>query len=993
MRHFARIRYRDVYPGVDLVYYGAGGKLEYDVVLSAGAAKRQIEVAFEGAKRISTNANGDLDIVAGGATIRQLRPRVYQTMGGVRKPVEASYRVTASNRVQFALGKFDRSREVVIDPVIQYATYVGRSGQESVSGVAVDAAGNAYISGDTTSIDLSTGTVFQNSRAGDNDAFVAKVASNGTLIFISYLGGKAPDSALAIAADDSGNVFLCGVTFSADFPVKNAFREQFAGGQFDSFVAKLTSNGSQLTWATYLGGNGEEWADAIASDGSGGAWISGWTTSANFPLRKPFQGGPAGGGGDIFVSRINSSGLDLSYSTYVGGEGQDLAAGIAADDRGNVYVTGSTTSKFFPFVAAVQDKQGGLQDMFVFHLDTEKNDIVFATLLGGSGNDVGTRVAIDNAGYAYVTGYTQSPDFPVTRGAAQTTSRGMTEVFVAKIGRSRLAYSTLLGGNGEDWAGGIAVDAAGSAYVVGWTNSGNFPVRNGFQSAYLGGNASNQRYDATVTRISPGGDAVLYSSYLGGTGEDKAYGVALDRSGNVLVAGSTTSADFPSAVNAFGSATPGLYDGFVVRLSADSSVNFIGSTPSEVIVTARSSDTQIAPVTVALSGTAGATAFSAGSMVPWLKVSPESGTTPATLIVTVDPLQLTVGANTAEIVVQTGQNVLRIPVTINLTLAATITAITPGILVRGSSDVVISVTGGGFSPAAIVEINRAAVAARYIDSRTLSVTVPASLIVSEGTLSVVVSNPEGRSNTFSLQVASGGAVFAPSGVLNAASGLSGAIAPGELLDIRGTGFGADSPVTAVPADGFYSGVLAATRILFDGVSGPILFTASGRVHAVVPYSVAGRSSAQIVIESAGRQSAGVTVAVQAAAPALFTADSSGRGQAAAVNENGSGNSASNPAARGSVLVMYGTGQGLPSTQLTDGVIVNNAIRPILPVTVLIGGIPAVVEYAGSAPGLVAGVLQLNVRVPDLVAPGNSVPIVVFAGGFASPSSGVTVAVR
>ncbi|MBC7928441.1 MAG: SBBP repeat-containing protein, partial [Bryobacteraceae bacterium] len=201
VRHFGRVRYRDVYPGVDLVYYGAGGKLEYDVVLSAGADKRKIEVEFEGAKRVTTNASGDLDIVAGGATIRQLRPRVYQTIAGVRKPVEASYRVTASNRVQFALGKFDRSREVVIDPVIQYATYVGRSGQESVSGVAVDAAGNAYISGDTTSIDLSTGTVFQNSRAGDNDAFVAKVSPNGTILFISYLGGKAPDSGLAVAAD------------------------------------------------------------------------------------------------------------------------------------------------------------------------------------------------------------------------------------------------------------------------------------------------------------------------------------------------------------------------------------------------------------------------------------------------------------------------------------------------------------------------------------------------------------------------------------------------------------------------------------------------------------------------------------------------------------------------------------------------------------------------------------------------------------------------
>jgi uncharacterized protein (TIGR03437 family) len=995
VRQFAKIRYTNVHPGVDVVYYGSGGRLEYDVILAPGATHGPIEVAFEGADKISTDSRGDLLIEAGSAVIRQQRPHVYQLIDGSKKLVTAEYRVLTSNRIQFELGQFDPSRHLIIDPVIQYSTYLGKSGQDSAVSVAVDKSGNAFVAGETNSIDLAVGNPLQNYRSGDTDAFVAKINASGLLEFVTYLGGKKTDTGLGIALDPGGNVLLSGVTFSPDFPVKNPVQETFGGGEFDCFAAKINPNGTQLTWATFLGGSLNEWAPAIASDSKGGAWITGWTTSPDFPLRRPYQGGPAGGGGDVFVSRIAGSGPDLSYSTFVGGEGRDLGSGIAVDAHDIVYVTGGTTSSIFPFTKAVQERSGGGQDAFLFALDPEKNDLVFATLLGGSGDDLGTKVAADGSGNAYVAGYTQSPNFPVTRGAAQGSPGGMYDVFVAKVSAGSLGYATLAGGNGDDWPGGIVVDAAGSAYVAGWTNSGNFPTKNAFQTTYASGTQANARFDATVFRLSPGGDTFLYSSFLGGSGEDKAYGIAMDPSGRVVVAGSTTSRNFPSASNEFNAGSTATFDAFVARLSADATLNSVTASAAEVRIAARTGDPATAPVKVELRATGSPLSFSAGASVPWLRLSPESGTTPATLTVEVDRSQLQPGTNSAEITVHAGTSTLRIPVTIDVSLAPAITDITPRSLVRGSADSPVVVKGGGFVAGSYVEINGARLPSTVVDASTIQTTVPASMIVSEASLPVVVVNPDGRSNQFDLLVTATGPSIGASGVVHAATNAAGPVAPGEIVVINGTGFGPESLVQAAPADGRYGTSLDGLRVLFDGTAAPVLWSMNGRVAVVVPYGVSGHNSVQIAVEWRGQQSVAVSAPVQQANPGLFSADSSGRGQAAALNQDGSYNSVQNPAAPGSVVVFYGTGAGQLDPVVPDGSIVpvGNSARPVLTPTVLIGGIPATVEYAGPAPGQVTGLIQLNVRVPETVPPGDSVPVAVFGGGFASPSAGATMAVR
>lgn len=993
VRHFSKIRYHRVIPGADLVFYGAGGHLEYDIVLAPGASPKGVEVAFNGADRVTQDGEGNLVITAGKSTIRQLRPHVYQLVNGQRQEVASEYRVRGT-RVQFSLGQFRRDRELVIDPVIQYAAYVGKAGQDSAVAIAVDASGNSYITGETNSGGLAAGRPIQDYRAGDTDAFVAKLNPAGAVEFLTYLGGKLTDTGLGIALDASGNILVTGVTYSEDFPVKGAVRETFGGGAFDVFVAKMNSTGTQLVWSTFLGGAGLDWSAGIAADSTGGAWIAGWTTSRDFPLRDAFQAGTAGGGEDTFLTRIDARGVEVTYSTYFGGEGRDVASGIAVDSRDQVYVTGGTTSTIFPFTAAVQGRAAGGQDAFLYRLDPVKKDLGFATLLGGVENDFGVKVAVDGSGEAVLVGYTQSPNFPVSASAAQRTLGGATDMFIARVGPSRLSYSTLIGGSGDDWAGGVVLDTAGSAYVSGWTNSANFPVRNALQPAYAGGNVASQRFDAAIIRVSPEGNTLFYSSFLGGAGEDKAYALGLDRAGNVYVTGSTTSSNFPSALNQFGSATPAAYDGFVARLSADA-VNLLAATPAAVAISARSTDAQIGSGQIAVAATGDPIPFTASSSAPWLRVDPASGTTPASVRYAADAALLQSGVNSAEITIRSASNTVTVPVTITLMVAPAITSAVPARLDRGTADVTVTLAGGGFASTSFVEINGTRAMTSWVDARTLRFVVPGSLLTADGILAITVVNSDGRSNSFSLPVTAPGPVFAGSGVVHAATNAAGAVAPGQMLVIGGTGFGPQVLAQAPALDGRYGTMFETVRVLFDDVAAPILWVASGRVAVVTPYSIAGRDATDITLEANGRRSAAIRVPVQPATPGLFTTDSSGRGQAAAYNDSGSLNSPGSPAARGSVLVLYGTGGGLTDQPVEDGTLLpaTGLVRPVLPLSVTIGGIPARVEYAGGVPGQVTGLFQLNVVVPEGVTTGDAVPVVVSAGMFSSPATGVTVAIR
>ena len=584
---YAKVKYEEIYSGIDLVYYGNQRQLEYDFVVAPGADPSRIKFDVHGAKRIRRDAQGDLVLTMGEGEIRWHKPTVYQEKDGVRQLVAARYAITDKNRVGFAVAEYDSGRALYIDPLI-YSTYLGGSGRDVGFGVAVDSAGNAYVTGVTASTNFPiTPGAFQTTSTGE-DAFVTKLNSTGSaLVYSTYLGGSGLNSGGPIAVDSAGNAYVAGITDSTDFPITpGAFQtvcNQCAGVNWDGFVTKLNPSGSALVYSTYLGGSGVDQINGIAVDGSGDAYVAGVTSSTNFPTTPgAFQPNCAGvcniDNPDAFVTELNSTGSALVYSTYLGGSGEDSGTGIAVDSAGDAYVNGFTCSTDFPVTpGAFQTTYNSSScvnlggNAFVTKLNSTGSALVYSTYLGGSGEDSGTGIAVDSAGDAYVTGSTTSTNFP-TMNPLQPANGGGYDAFVIKLNStgSALVYSTYLGGSGSDSGTGIAVDSAGNAYVTGGTSSTNFPTFDPLQPANGGGG------DAFVSKLNPSGSALVYSTYLGGSGGDNGFGIAVDSAGNAYVTGITESTDFPT-MNPFqptygGGNSGGIGDAFVSKIAKPSAV-------------------------------------------------------------------------------------------------------------------------------------------------------------------------------------------------------------------------------------------------------------------------------------------------------------------------------------------------------------------------------------------------------------------------------------
>ena len=559
---YGSVVYRDLYPGIDMVFGGDGRNLKSEFLVAAGADTSHIRLRYVGAENPWIDADGSLVVPVDGAELRERAPLVYQERAGARQVVAGRFRIHADGTVGFHLGDYDLARPLVIDPVLSYSTLLGGSGFDSAMALAVDASGSAYVAGFTDSLNFPATNAVQSFNGGGNDVFVAKLSPGGnTLMYCTYLGGTADDRAFAIAVDAQGNAYITGSTTSRDFPVRSALQPTLAGYR-NAFVVKLSPAGNSLVYSTYLGGNSSDTAYGIAVDVSGAAYLVGDTTSFNFPATG-FQRG-ARGGQDAFVAKLSADGARLVYSTYLGGSGEDHGAAIAVDGGGSAYVTGATISTDFPVVNAAQRYNGGGQDAFVTRLSADGNYLLFSTYLGGSGGtvgypEIGQSIALDMSGNAYVTGMTSSPDFPVAA-ALQTLRKGGLDAFVTKLNPSgATVYSTYLGGSGVDVGNAIAVDAGGAAYIAGYTISTDLPVANALQSVNAGD------YDAFLARLSPAGDAVQYLTYLGGSGSDSATAVALDPSANVYVAGFTLSTNFPLH-NAYQTTNGGNYGGFALKI-------------------------------------------------------------------------------------------------------------------------------------------------------------------------------------------------------------------------------------------------------------------------------------------------------------------------------------------------------------------------------------------------------------------------------------------
>jgi hypothetical protein len=649
---YAKVKYDNVYPGVDLIYYGNQGQLEYDFVVepvadpcpialelygTVGAVREPPKKAHQWPRRppLRIDRNGDLVVQADGGEVRFRRPVVYQPVAGSswrgpglgvsnpkskiqnRKSLDGQYVLRRNNQVTFKVAAYDHTRPLVIDPALEYSTYLGGSGDDGGEDIALDSSGNAYITGSTTSTNFPTKDPEQGTISGMcpspqcGDAFVTKIKADGSaLVYSTYLGGTNVDVGYAIAVDGSDNAYVAGGTFSSDFPTKNGFQMACSPGPVGcvniyGFVTKLDQTGS-LVYSSYLGGTDENAALGIAADSSGEAYVTGYTFASNFPVKNALPNGSACNpnctvNSEAFVTKFNATGNALVYSTFLGGTGGDQGTAIALDASGGSCTTaspcanivGQTTSNDFPTTkGAYQTSYGGLTDAFISKLSfdptTQKLSLAYSTYLGGSSTDEGLSIAVDSSGNAYVAGVTNSGDFPVVAGAAGTfqgTAGGGYDGFVAKLDSAgkTLVYSTYLGGSGDDIlntatglaSAAIAVDSSGRAYVTGFTRSTNFPLANPIELTAGQGGAlvtyDGSKYagngDAFISRLTATGCGVTFSTYLGGHATDAGAGIALDSVGDAYVAGLTASNDFPT-VGPYQSNTGGGIDAFVAKATA-----------------------------------------------------------------------------------------------------------------------------------------------------------------------------------------------------------------------------------------------------------------------------------------------------------------------------------------------------------------------------------------------------------------------------------------
>ena len=850
---FGQVKFRQVYPGIDLAFYPNRGEFEHDFLVAPGADPGRIRLRFEGADSLTLSPEGELRLQAGTAEVRWQRPRVYQEIRGRKVEVEGRYQMLGANRAGFQLGRYDASKPLVIDPVISYLTYAGQAEATIAGRSTVDAAGNIYLTGATSdgTWPATPGAVVPN-RSGfsPSNVFLTKMNANGTaLIYSTFIGGTAGEIAAAVAVDAQGNAYVTGVTNSADYPTTNgALRQTVPAANPSStdkancFITKFNSSGSALVYSTYLYGGKKEGCTSIAVDAAGAAFVTGGTDSTDFPtsegaVQTNYRLGTEAQQYDAFVAKLNPAGSQLVYSTFLGGSGNDLGTSIAIDAQGNAYVTGTTTSsQNFPITqGAARPTYGGhggneqwtrWGDAFAAKLNPTGTQLLYSTYIGGNKDEMAFSIAVDGQGAAYVAGNTLSTDFLTTPNAFSRTFKGIGgepilnagDAFVVKVnpdGRS-FGYSTLLGGSQDDRALQVAVDRDGSAYVVGNTLSGDFPITpDATQTRNRNLTTSKTRVkmgNAFLAQLDPTGSRVVYGTYLGGTGHDWANGVSVGADGAITVTGTSSSPDMATT------------DGAYQR-------TFFGGP---------------------------------------------------------DPL-------------------------------------------RPLGDVFVARFGNQAQPAI-------------------------------------------------------------GGFVNAASYTNSA-APGMIAVIAGSNIGPDQLLTAaLDANGLVAKALGETQVFVNNRPAPLVYVSKGQTSFIVPYETAVGGNAQVVVSYKGVRSAAFTVPVVAASPGLFSANSSGTGQGAILNQDGGFNNAQNPAAKGSVIVLFLTGEGQTDPPGSDGQIANGVYpKPALPVRVDMGGIQAEVLYAGAAPGQVAGLMQVNAKIPENSNSG-PVPVQVTVGTAQSQRS-LTVAIR
>lgn len=629
VRHYGQVVYRDLWPRIDLWVRQQAGVLKYAFRVRPGGRPSDIRLAYAGARGLTLDSTGGLRIRTPLGVLRDSPPASYQEISGARVQVGSRYVLNRGRQFGFGVGTYRTDRDLLIDPGIEYTTFLGGSSHEIGTGIAVDAAGNSYVTGTTQSPNFPTTTgAFRRTGAASNapDVFVSKLNPTGTaLVYSTFIGGSGFDFGRRIAIDGGGNAYITGQTTSSNFPTTGgAFDRTLnippncprcgAADNYDGFVAKLNASGSGLAYSTYLGGTDIDSPRGIAVSG-GNAYVIGETVSGDFPTTAGAFSRTERGDYDIFVTKLNSTGSALAYSTYLGGTLVDNGERVAVDAGGNAYVLGFTSSNDFPTTPGAFDTTAnGDFDVSVTKLNPSGSSLVYSTYLGGQGSDSGGGLAVDGGGNAYVSGGTGSLNFPTTPGAFDTSPDG-NDAFLTKLdpAGSTAVYSTVLGGTSSDGASAVSVDSVGNAWLTGTTSSSDFPVTPTAADASFNGSA-----DVFISELSGAGSTILYSTYLGGAQSDVGSDIGRDSAGNLYVTGHTYSMDFPATTGAFdtvwnGDASIFWGDAFVTKLALDRSTSTPPAPPpvptAPALLAPANADTPPQPITFDWTDVAGAASY------------------------------------------------------------------------------------------------------------------------------------------------------------------------------------------------------------------------------------------------------------------------------------------------------------------------------------------------------------------------------------------------
>ncbi len=848
--HYGSVRYKNAYPGIDIVYHRQNGNVEYDFILAPGADPNQIELAFD--RDVHIDKDGDL-ILAG---LRQHRPQVVQD----GREIASEYKLVSPRRVHIKLASYGRARPLTIDPVVEFATYLGGPGTDSADTIALDSTGNIFLGGNTQTPASPSLDPFQQPNQSISQPFVIKLNPDASRVLFFSVFSSGYGNVNSVRVDSAGSPVLAGTTTTTQFPLKNPFESSPALRDQTGFLAKLTADGRSFVFSTYLGGSVFDDAKIVRIAAGDAIYVVGDSDSSDFPVKNAFQ--PASAGGiDCTISKVTPAGA-LVFATYFGTSAIDGCPGFEIAGDGSLWISGGTHSPAFPLANATQSDSnpGSLYSApFLTHMSGDGQSLLFSTYIGGASFTGAAGLALDQDQNVYLSG-PASNAFLTLKNAFQPTWTTFGQGFLMKLDPSgrNVIFSTYTPAYGA-----IAVDQSQNVYLAGTATLPGFPQVSSLNPSFTQG--------PYLTKLSSSGQAILYSTVFADSGS--ANGIVLNQSGDAYVSGGTSAGDFP-VKNAYQSKPGGGQDIFLIKISDNSTAATAPLVTLPAFVSFVYIQGAAAPAMQSV-GVTGPEQYSVSTSAPWLNaVAAGSPTPPNTIQISVNPASLAPGTFKAVVTLhpQSGATVTTVEVALTVYgPPAVVTSVDPSLVTIGADDTLITIHGSGFLPGAAVYVSGikwTTTPITVVDPQTITFKMPKENFSGLISYPITVLNPQSvQSNSVAVSVGSPAAAFTAASVVNAASYAPAPVSVGEIVVVFGQNFGS----------------LDSTSVLFDNNPAKILYLTPTQLAATVPVTAGiGQTTTLQIQTSHDVFSAPVQIPIAPAAPGLFTSDASGKGQAAAI---------------------------------------------------------------------------------------------------------------